>query len=716
MATEFDAVPALASHEPGIQEAHSANCDCITCIQPDLSPLPRLLNKAKPGPIALSNPLDFNDADLRSSSPPSTPSTGSIRSKRAWVWSDDDESSSDSEPDQKRVKTRSISSDHRLRLPHRTEDFLDFRKHPEIAFVDKSHSIRQFPDKFRYLLLRPPRFGKTTFLSTLNHYYDLHGAKRFTQRFGSLGVVTDGPDSVPQHSQHLCLSFDLSEINVHFDKAGIADELMANSSLVLEMFLRKYATELKLSDARDFQVNGSIEDEFARVFALIKACGYTLFVSVDAYDAPIQMCPFARLHHPLIHESFAGQQDIEHLLDAYFWGPVLAGADVIDKLFVTGTLPLRSPALKNLHMLDLRAPQSLQLSCGFTEQEAVHFVQSILDDTPNMVDLPYSCGGYVFPSDDDGIVVTEPLFHPQQTITWISKVSLQRPDGDDYSFKLFANILELLPEDSSVSGAVTLTALIDLLAAGAMEPNATDATLGLDATAVTWNTLYHAGGLTYDRKMAGTLRVANTTVLSLIHARVDTLFADRHDLQHTFLFPWSTYSIHGDPEPFLEVLSRLLRSLAQTSFGRKHEPNMRGVLELAMRNDHTSAGRVIDPIILLPDDTHTTRVTIQGYGKVHVWDLSTLTLLGIWRAANPNDAPTVEALQKLHEELVQEGEEKLLARPYMVWSPTLNAMETRLVGSFFEAEPECPQFLAVGGARVLLRERPILPISSDPCL
>jgi hypothetical protein len=78
----------------------------------------------------------------------------------------------------------------------------------------------------------------------------------------------------------------------------------------------------------------------------------------------------------------------------------------------------------------------------------------------------------------------------------------------------------------------------------------------------------------------------------------------------------------------------------------------------------------------------------------------------MWQATNQNDdEPTVEALQTLHEELVRLDDEVLLAQPYRVWSPTLNAMETVLVGSFLDPEPENPQFLAVGGARILMRQR-----------
>ncbi|KAJ6494936.1 hypothetical protein DFH09DRAFT_1290469 [Mycena vulgaris] len=67
-----------------------------------------------------------------------------------------------------------------------SDTFLDdFFKRPETvlkrsktAFVDKTQCILWLPEKFQCILLRPPRFGKSTFLSTLDSY--IRGAKHFT--------------------------------------------------------------------------------------------------------------------------------------------------------------------------------------------------------------------------------------------------------------------------------------------------------------------------------------------------------------------------------------------------------------------------------------------------------------------------------------------------------------------------------------------------------
>ncbi|KAJ7272714.1 hypothetical protein B0H12DRAFT_1091633, partial [Mycena haematopus] len=142
-----------------------------------------------------------------------------------------EDSSSGSEPDRKRAKTplspisfdspdTSFSSDNSLELPWSTYVFLDLRQHPETVYVDKTRCILQLPDTFRLILLRPPRFGKTTFMSTLKEYYDVRGKDEFDARFGSLAASAENRD----HSQHLCLSFAMSSITISLISLAFAHD------------------------------------------------------------------------------------------------------------------------------------------------------------------------------------------------------------------------------------------------------------------------------------------------------------------------------------------------------------------------------------------------------------------------------------------------------------------------------------------------------------
>ncbi|KAJ6594388.1 hypothetical protein B0H19DRAFT_60090 [Mycena capillaripes] len=466
------------------------------------------------------------------------------------------------------------------------------------------------------------------------------------------------------------------------------------------MFLIEYATELKLHEAQYYLGDSSLDTQFTTVFDLVRAHHYTLFVAVDNYDAPTRARFSAHLVFPAIHGTFASIQDIENLLDSCFWSPLLAGSHAITKLLITGSLLIKYSALENL---DLSAVPSLQSSCGFTEEQVLQLGSLALGATPAFVDLRCSYGSYVFSSAKAGGRMAEPVLHPQLVINRIRELSLPHPPVDESdSFRLLSSLLNLIPEESDVPGSVTIDNLIELLATGAVEVGGKlDSPFAFEA--MTWSTLYYAGAFTCDRNSADTLRVASSAVLRLIHSRVDTVFADRHRLEWEFLNTWYKYNIHHDPQPFLDLTTEVLRDQTRRLFGQRREVDLRGIVELIMRNTCSLSNSRIRPLILFPD---VARVEIPAFksDKWHMWELQTLTLRGMWQATNMNDGePTVEALETLHKELVSLEEEDLLARPYRAWSPTLNAMETVLVGGFLDPEPESTQFLAVGGAHILMR-------------
>src|SRR6266511_3481394 len=82
-----------------------------------------------------------------------------------------------------------------------------------MVFVDKTEYIEKLENldpEFRILVLRPRRFGKSTFLDMLCLYYDVHGVNDFDQLFGPLYI---GKYPTPSHNTHLVLRFDLSTID-----------------------------------------------------------------------------------------------------------------------------------------------------------------------------------------------------------------------------------------------------------------------------------------------------------------------------------------------------------------------------------------------------------------------------------------------------------------------------------------------------------------------
>jgi hypothetical protein len=106
-------------------------------------------------------------------------------------------------------------------------------------------------------------------LSTLYHFYDIHGAKRFDKRFGSLAVVTKASAPV-SHSQHLCLSFNLSDIRGGLARTRISSRLTNQIASVLDFFLIQYAKELELSNPEDYlEDEEDLERKFTKVFVSV---------------------------------------------------------------------------------------------------------------------------------------------------------------------------------------------------------------------------------------------------------------------------------------------------------------------------------------------------------------------------------------------------------------------------------------------------------------
>ncbi|KAJ7162038.1 hypothetical protein C8R46DRAFT_1103300 [Mycena filopes] len=659
--------------------------------------------------IVVANKSENKDTKL-TLSPPSTPSTGSTRSKRSWIWSDDEDSSSESEPSlKKRAKRRSLSPISAIRsagrsssvdqlphLPSHSADFMDLRNASSNDIVDKTQCLLDLPNKFRCLLLRPPRFGKTVLLSTLYHYYDVHGAQHFSDRFGTLAAKTSDPDT----RQHLCLSFDLFRLRVYSDIGGISTQLSNQISFTLTLFLIKYATELRLSDPDMFlDDEDGPGDMFDAVFRLVEARGYSLFVGVDNYDAPTQLRSFAHKDYPHGHQGFASTRDIERLLDMSFWRPIMAETHAIDKLLITGTLRPNYPALESL---TVGALPGLEAACGFTEQEALDFANLFLEQTPDIVDLRRSCGPYSFHSVEGGVVAG--VLHPQLVIDQIYRLS-HHPPHDLSPFRLLSDILELLPEESDLVAAVTIDSIIDLLATGFIHPGSRiDSAFDFDPIHdVTWNALYYAVLSRFEF-----LSPLNRLAFRQIHSRLDPIFGDRYQLQWKFLNAWYEFSQPvdprraDDPDLLAELLTEVLCDLTHRTLASQREPTLRGLLELVIPKGQ----RPVDSLILLPTDVTVVQLPSYHLNKVLTVELTTLTLRGMWQGAHPNDdEPTIQQLRDLHQELIDLSEEELLARQCRVWSPTLNAMQSAPVSSFLTVDSQNRQILAVGGARVLIRKR-----------
>ncbi|CAG8650476.1 4433_t:CDS:2, partial [Ambispora leptoticha] len=138
-----------------------------------------------------------------------------------------------------------------------TGSFVDLRQRSGY-YLDKTHFISKIENLNAHaiLSLRPRRFGKTLFLSTLSAYYDIKNqGDQFKQLFGDLFI---GKNPTPLASSFLVLELNFSGI-----RTG------ATYDIFEESFHKHALTNL------------------LRLLNAVELCGYKLYICIDEYDASI---------------------------------------------------------------------------------------------------------------------------------------------------------------------------------------------------------------------------------------------------------------------------------------------------------------------------------------------------------------------------------------------------------------------------------------------
>src|SRR5262245_29503378 len=96
-----------------------------------------------------------------------------------------------------------------MKIPYGTCNFEQIRTEG-FFYADKTRFIPALEDYYRHVVfLRPRRFGKSTFVSMLEHYYDLAKKDQFEKLFRGL-AIHEHPTA--EQGRYLVLSFDFSGI------------------------------------------------------------------------------------------------------------------------------------------------------------------------------------------------------------------------------------------------------------------------------------------------------------------------------------------------------------------------------------------------------------------------------------------------------------------------------------------------------------------------
>ncbi|MDR0700196.1 MAG: AAA family ATPase, partial [Tannerella sp.] len=167
-------------------------------------------------------------------------------------------------------------------LPYGNSNFKDIILN-NYAYVDKTRYIEMLERESNrnQLFIRPRKFGKSLFLTTLMSYYDINEEENFDKLFGNLYI---GKHPTPKRNAYAVIKFDFSGLNTKSEE-GFTKSFSSRVQDTVRKFLERYRPVFSEAGLYIRQ----IDEEQPGINALSKMVAVAteeirIFIVIDEYD------------------------------------------------------------------------------------------------------------------------------------------------------------------------------------------------------------------------------------------------------------------------------------------------------------------------------------------------------------------------------------------------------------------------------------------------
>ncbi len=265
----------------------------------------------------------------------------------------------------------------------------------DFHYIDRTHYLSHLENMgSRFLFfLRPRRFGKSLFISTLEYYYGLQHAEKFDFLFGKYFI---GKNPTPLKNSYLVLKFDFSGIDttsIQNTEKGFLSKVF----LGVKNFIQTYPTLFSSDFIADLEGTDKAEIIMGKLFTAAKNTQHKIYLLIDEYD---------HFTNELVSFDLAGFQKIVSrngfVRKFYETIKTATGDGIVSRMFVTGVSPVTVDSLTS--GFNISTSISLDLNChnlmGFTEAEVAEILQGVGardTDMPKLMrDMKKWYNGYLF--------------------------------------------------------------------------------------------------------------------------------------------------------------------------------------------------------------------------------------------------------------------------------------------------------------------------------
>lgn len=293
-----------------------------------------------------------------------------------------------------------------MKIPYGLSNFKDVITEG-YTFVDKTPYIAKLEEMGKYhLLMRPRRFGKSLFVSMLEHYYDTQRSDEFDTLFGNLYI---GQSPTRLKNSYQVLLMDFSGIAIDQGEAGLYQRFNEKVEISLQRFWQRYTLPPQTWESVHEKASPASKIEtFFQVIA-----GQKVLLLIDEYDhfANALLAENSQLFQQVMGKGGFVRSFYEVLKSATMTG-------VLDRLFVTGVTPLMLDSLTSGFNIgkNLSLHRDFNAAMGFTDAETQAVLEPLvitcaLDKQQLMKDVRGWYNGYRFHTD-----AIETVFNPDMVL------------------------------------------------------------------------------------------------------------------------------------------------------------------------------------------------------------------------------------------------------------------------------------------------------------
>ncbi len=271
-----------------------------------------------------------------------------------------------------------------MKIPYGISDFSQIRE-GGFLYADKTTFLPVLEDHYRHMVfLRPRRFGKSTLVSMMEHYYDLGRRDRFDELFRGLWVH-EHPTA--ERGSYLVLTSDFSSVSTDGGEETLRRTFLESvRSCVRSLVLRYRERVPSLGDL--YASLGDFKDADAligAVFGAVTATPHKLYVLIDEYDHFANRLLSAG--NEALYETIVKKTGFVRT----FYAALKSGTrSVVARTFVTGVTPIMLDDLSSGFNIATHASLDVGLVnlAGFVREEVERTLDRFLVAYPALAEVP----------------------------------------------------------------------------------------------------------------------------------------------------------------------------------------------------------------------------------------------------------------------------------------------------------------------------------------